>query len=262
MKINNIQIIWNREIAQDIWEMKLDAPQITALYKGPGQFINILAAENWDIILRRPMSISAVENDSLSFIYKKLGQVTKILSSKVKFEYLNVLGPLGNTFTNWDNPQIFPILVGGGTGLAPLLNMHYKCLSSGLKHVLVLGARNKAQHFLQHIPEKGIYLCTDDGSLGIKGTVMSALEQILKKHRNPHLFSCGPEPMLKAVQALALKNQIVCQLSVESYMACGTGLCQGCVVSKNNRDVSSSANNYSLVCIQGPVYGAQEVLFD
>ncbi|MEE8437618.1 MAG: dihydroorotate dehydrogenase electron transfer subunit, partial [Candidatus Neomarinimicrobiota bacterium] len=196
-------------------------------------------------------------------IYKKLGQVTNILCGRKKFDYLNVLGPLGNTFTNWDNPNNIPILVGGGTGLAPLLNMHKKCLALGLKHALVLGARNSAQHFLKHNPEEGIYLCTDDGSLGIKGTVMTPLEQILKKHRNPHLFSCGPEPMLKAVQALALKNRIVCQLSVESYMACGTGLCQGCAVTKNDRDGSSSSiRRYSLVCIKGPVYKAGEVLFD
>lgn len=259
MEINNVQIKSNGEIAQDIWEMKFEAPEIAAQYKGAGQFINILASDDWEHALRRPMSISAVHDDTLSFIYKILGPVTKILKSKKELDFLNIMGPLGNTFLNWDNLHNFPIMVGGGTGLAPLLNLHNNCLSKGINHALVLGARNEFQHFLDHDPQNGVYLCTDDGSLGFKGTVLPALENILKTHKNTHIFTCGPAGMLKAIQFLALKKHIACQLSVESYMACGTGLCQGCVIGKNS---PSSENNYSMVCINGPVYKAEEVLFD
>jgi len=259
MEINNVRIKSNEEIAQDIWEMKFEAPKIAALYKGAGQFINILASDDWEHALRRPMSISAVDADTLSFIYKISGPVTKLLKSKKELDSLNILGPLGNIFLDWDNLHNFPILVGGGTGLAPLLNLHNNCLTKGIKHALILGARNKFQHFLDHDPQNGVYLCTDDGSLGIKGTVMAALESVLKTHKNAHIFTCGPAAMLKAIQFLAIKKQIACQLSVESYMACGTGLCQGCAIGINS---SSSEKNYSLVCSNGPVYKAEEVLFD
>ena len=92
---------------------------------------------------------------------------------------------------------------------------------------------------------------------------MVPLDQIIKNHQNPYIFACGPEPMLKAIHKLSLKCEIPAQLSVESYMGCGVGLCQGCVINKNTNvhQKHSYHEKYSLVCLDGPVYEAKDINF-
>ena len=93
---------------------------------------------------------------------------------------------------------------------------------------------------------------------------MVPLEKIIKENQNPYLFACGPEPMLQAIHDIALKEKIPTQLSVESYMGCGIGLCQGCVISKNTNSIKEHSyhEQYSLVCLDGPVYEAKDINFD
>ena len=90
------------------------------------------------------------------------------------------------------------------------------------------------------------------------------IDRIIKEKKKPYIFACGPEPMLVAIRDYSLKNNIPTQLSVESYMGCGVGLCQGCVISKNRTDKKENSyhEQYSLVCIDGPVYEAKDIRFD
>ena len=93
---------------------------------------------------------------------------------------------------------------------------------------------------------------------------MSPLNRIVTKTENPYIFACGPEPMLASIQIYALENDIPAQLSVESYMGCGVGLCQGCVISRNTENTLTHSyhEKYSLVCLDGPVYEVKDILFD
>ena len=174
---------------------------------------------------------------------------------------LDILGPLGNTF-RWKDNTFTAVLVGGGVGLAPILNMYGESTAAGQDVVLVLGARTSVEHFIDHEPQNNVFLATDDGTVGIEGTVIPAIVKSLENTSKPEIFACGPEPMLKAVQDFAATHQIPAQISVESYMGCGVGICQGCVVKRVNGNVAENSyhEKYSLVCIDGPVYQSKDVI--
>ena len=260
MKIELASILENELIARNIWKMKMTAPGVAEQYKGAGQFIQILVDSSWANPLRRPMSISAVEDGKIEIIYKVFGEMTQLLSEKDAGENLDILGPLGNTFKLHDDGST-PILVGGGVGVAPILNMYGEINLSEKDGFLIIGARTGAEHFMEHEPHNNVLLTTDDGSIGILGTVIPAIEKSLEKATNPAIFACGPEQMLKAVQEFAAVHAMRAQLSVESYMGCGIGICQGCVVERVNGSSTEHSyhEKYSLVCIDGPVYQTEEV---
>lgn len=254
----------NGSIAELLWRMEIHAPRIAANYRGSGQFLNILGSRHWEHPLRRPMSIAGVTGTRIQIIYKQVGPITSLLTSKKPDTEIDLLGPIGNQFTGWNIEDIHPVLIGGGTGVAPILNLHYECQQAGVKHSTIFGARTKTGHFLQHAPKKEIYLTTDDGSLGISGTVMAALSPLVQNLNQPAIYACGPQPMLKVIQSFVLSRKIPAQFAVESYMACGLGLCQGCVIKLNKPLTSrhSYHEKYSLTCVNGPVYRAEEICFD
>lgn len=258
MVIEHASIVNNEQIAHGIWRMSMEAPRVADAYAGPGQFINLLADENWDHLVRRPMSIANVKEDKVDIIYKVFGNVTDNFTRKHSGDSMNILGPLGNIFTDFNSEFVKPILIGGGVGLAPILNLYDSCN----KATMIIGARKANEHFIEHNPKKYIYLTTEDGSSGMKGNVLSALNN-MELNENTILYACGPEPMLMAVKNFAIKNNIRAQLSVESYMGCGIGLCQGCVIKRHNGHVDKHSyhEKYSLVCLDGPVYESNEVHF-
>ena len=263
MIVETCTVLKNKQRAENIWQMELSAPGIAAQYKGAGQFINILANRDWSHPLRRPMSIAAVKGSTVTIIYRVFGAVTKILATKIKQDIIDVLGPLGNTFSGWESADP-PVLVGGGVGLAPILNLYHECLAKSVKPVLIIGAKTAAEHFLKHDPGNQVFLTTDDGTLGNPGTVIPTMNEIADSLTAPVIYTCGPVPMMKAVQEFANRKGIPAQLAVESYMGCGIGLCQGCVIKrkKSTRNRHSYQEQYSLVCKEGPIYSANEVIID
>ena len=261
LRIEIATVLENKLVASNIWKMKMSLPRIAEQYKGAGQFIQILVQSSWDSPLRRPMSIAAVDGDQIAIIYKVFGVMTQLLTELKPGAALDVLGPLGNTFTR-GNDECTSVLVGGGVGLAPIFNLYEEGMRSGHESVLVIGARTSEEHFIDHDPKNNVFLATDDGTIGIPGTVIPAIEKSLENVNKPAIFACGPEPMLKAVQDFAATHQIPTQISVESYMGCGVGICQGCVVEKCNGTISEHSyhEKYSLVCIDGPVYQSKDVI--
>lgn len=254
MVISKAKIIENTQLAQDIWRMVFESQEIAKEYQGPGQFVSILANNNWEHPIRRPMSIADVTEDKITIIYKIFGLVTKVLRGLVTESNIDVLGPLGNTFKIIDE-KYTPVLVGGGIGLSPILNLSNYFNKKPTDHFTIIGAKNKNEHFLEHNLNAKLYLSTDDGSVGIKGTAIDTLNSILKNIENPFIYACGPEPMLSALKTYLSPKNIPGQFSVESYMACGFGFCQGCAIPTNDE------HSYSLVCKDGPVYGYNEVKF-
>ena len=255
MIIEKAKIVNNNKIAENIWKMVFKSATIADDFLGAGQFVSILVNDSWEHPIRRPMSIAEVDGNNISIIYKVVGSVTRDLATIKSNNYINVLGPLGNTFTV-DYDKYTPILIGGGVGLAPILNLS-KCLDQkGINATTIIGAKSLNEHFINHNPNNNMFLSTDDGSVGIKGTVLDALDTILNDIENPKIFACGPEIMLLSLQKMLSKIHIPAQFSVESYMACGVGLCQGCAISTKKH------NEYYLVCKDGPVFEASEVKFD
>lgn len=252
-------IIENNKLAHNIWTMSMSAPKITNQYLGAGQFILLQTSQSLEHPLRRPMSIAGVNGDELSIIYKTVGSVTNYMTGQKPGETMNVIGPVGNVFSEWEG--VTPILIGGGIGLAPILNFR-KQLS---KSITIIGARTANEHFFDHSPKNGIYITTDDGTQGINGTVIDALNHIIDSIERPKIFACGPTPMFKALQSFSVLNNVPAQFSVESYMACGIGICQGCVIrksTKENQKDPSYHKHFDLVCKNGPVFQAEDISFD
>jgi len=255
MIINKSEIIENNQIAEGIWQMVFKSVEIANRYLGAGQFVSVLTNDNWEHPIRRPMSIAGVKNDEISIIYKVFGYVTQLLADLESNDYIDVLGPIGNTF-NVEYETFYPILIGGGIGLSPILNLSKYLKQNDIEATTIIGAKTANEHFLQHNPNKNIFLCTDNGAKGIKGTVIDALTIVLGDIDNPKIFACGPEPMLHSIQKMLEEKSIPAQFSVESYMACGVSICQGCAINKKQND------GYYLVCKDGPVFEANEVRFD
>ncbi len=255
MIIDKAKIIRNIEIAEGIWQMDFYSTEIANDYIGAGQFVSILANSSWEHPIRRPMSIAGVSGEEIAIIYKIFGSVTTDLTMLKPNGYLDVLGPIGNIFT-LNNNQYHPILIGGGIGLSPIFNLANYLDEQGNAKTVIIGARTSSEHFIKHDPAKNIFLATDDGSIGITGTVIDALNDIINKIDNPKIFTCGPEPMLSALQKYLIELDIPGQFSVESYMACGVGFCQGCVIENRQNQ------KYHLVCKDGPVFEVNEVKFD
>ena len=113
--------------------------------------------------------------------------------------------------------------------------------------MLIMGARNNREHFLDHEPDKNIFISTDDGSLGIAGNVIDAIKFIFASKKiveNTKIFSCGPPRMMESVRLYAIENKIPCDLALETIMACGIGICQGCAIEKHAPD--SNIHSYEI----------------
>ena len=185
------KVISNGEISEGIYQTVMHAPKIS-VHSRPGQFVNILPSTNWTQIMRRPMSIASQEGGTISIIYKAIGEGTHIMANWVKDTKVDIIGPLGNFWEGYESGRL--ILIGGGVGIAPILNLHNWLKKDQIEHILIMGARNEREHFLEHEPGDDIYMSTDDGSLGIHGNVIDAIKYIHIKEGLPvdgKIFSCG-----------------------------------------------------------------------
>ena len=210
-----------------------------------------------DPLLRRPFSICGVNGDVVLILYRVVGRGTAILSGKKTGDHLSVLGPLGNGFEPPGKTDR-PVLVAGGMGIAPLI---FLSLELARKDQCFLAGYGVSSEVVS-LDQLGIVglsptIATEDGSEGHHGRVTKLLESVLAtmKEKDAIIFTCGPQPMLKAVSQIALVQNIPCQVSLESNMACGLGACQGCAV----KNVPGAAKPYAHVCQNGPVFEAKSL---
>lgn len=248
--VSTAEITANEEVASQIFLLTVAAPLI-AHTAAPGQFCMIAAmphGQTTDPLLKRPLSIHRVQNDLVSFLYRKIGHGTTLLSQKKAGESLEIIGPLGHGF---DLTSANPVLVGGGMGMAPMLFAAEEMYARKKKAVVVLGARNAAElpkcilESFQRASHE-LHLMTEDGSLGEKGLVTAVFPRIIEQKQINSVLACGPWPMLKAVNVLAQESGVFCQVSLEAHMACGIGACLGCAV-------KAKKDGYLHVCKDGPV---------
>ncbi len=245
------EIVFNRKVAPGIFHLKLKVNKFPPSV--PGQFVMVKINEGISPILRRPFAIFDSGEDYIEIGYRVVGEGTEILSKKKEGEVVKILGPLGNGFRIKSGSAI---IVAGGIGIASL---YYLIKELGKKAIVLYGAKSKKEIvFLEIIKRTGakIILTTEDGSYPSKGPVTSLLKADLIRKRNS-IYACGPVAMLKRVAEFAEKYGIECQVSLEARMACGFGICLGCVVPVKN--AGSEERDYLRVCYDGPVFNSREI---
>ena len=250
------KIVSNKRFKDNYWHLEFESGLI-ARHALPGQFVNIKVNSGIEPLLRRPISIHRIKGLKVKLFYEVLGKGTQILSSRKPGELLDVIGPLGNGFDLQaaSGKRQAAILVAGGMGVAPLVFLAERIKLK--KPLVLIGAKTKKQILcLQEFKALGcaVKIATDDGSAGFKGRVTELLGQVLRQAQGARqlaIYACGPGAMLKAVSRIACENNIDSRLSLEEHMACGIGVCSGCVV--------PTKSGYKRVCKDGPVFSGREL---
>ena len=219
----------------------------------PGQFVNVEIPKTKEVFLRRPFSVYEVDYrlNTISLLVKVLGRGSKVLTEIREGEILNLIYPLGRGFTlPLKTDKI--LLVGGGSGVAPVLFLSKICGISNENVDIILGVKTKSEHI--NVREYAVYgniqYSTDDGTLGTKGFVTQ--HPFFANLRNySRIYACGPLGMMKAVAIEAGKAGISCEVSLENLMACGFGVCLCCI--------EPTVNGNLCICTEGPVFNTNEL---
>lgn len=227
----------------------------------PGQFFMVRTERRWPCQLPRPFSLydRAPDGSWGSFLVKAVGEGTRAILDQQPGEGLVLTGPLGKPFpTDVQDP----ICVAGGVGLAPFLLLARRQRAAGRDLRVLFGGRNRAAlSGLEDLQATArVFASTDDGSFGFRGFVSALLDDLVARGEvkaGETVFCCGPDPMMHAVAAVCEKRGLRCFLSLETYMACGYGVCNGCTVEVQGPRFHGWP--YSRTCIEGPVYEACEL---
>lgn len=217
-----------------------------------GQFAEVQIKGSSSTYLRRPISIHNIdrENNQLWLLVRRAGEGTNLLASYAVGTVVNMVLPLGNTFTMPADKSRRPLLIGGGVGVAPLLYWGRVLAEQGIKPVFLLGARSEKDLLqLSEFEAVGdVYFSTEDGTAGEKGFVTqhSVLQQEFS-----YIYTCGPKPMMQAVAKLARSKGIACEVSLENMMACGVGACLCCV--------EDTTEGHVCVCKEGPIFNIERL---
>lgn len=254
MKVKEKCIVISQDcIAKDIYSLWLKTDKIAAQAR-PGQFVSVYCNDGGHL-LPRPISLCEInqEKGTLRLVYRVVGKGTEMFAALKAGDSVEVLGPLGNGFPMEEAEGKRVFLIGGGIGVPPMLETAKQLKG---EPVLVMGYRDEL--FLTDEMKKAgeLVIATEDGSAGTKGNVLDAIrENDLKADM---IFACGPKPMLRALKAYGLENNIPCYVSMEERMACGVGACLGCVCQSTEVDEHSQVKN-KRVCKDGPVFLSTEV---
>ena len=237
------EIISNRQIAENVYEMKLtgDFSAVT----NPGQFVELTVD---GCFLRRPISVCDLENGILTLVFKTVGRGTEAMSNMPTGKRVDMLAGLGNGYDLSKSGEK-PLLVGGGIGVPPLYLLCRRLTENGAKPVAVLGAGSASEVFYRDEFEKAgaeVYVTTADGSTGTRGFVTN----VMKTLSYTYFYACGPLPMYRAVESIAASDG---EYSFEQRMGCGFGACMGCTM--------ITKSGAKRVCTEGPVFPRGEVIW-
>lgn len=251
------QIVSQAEIAEHIFKLTLQGELVREMDE-PGQFVHLKVSNHAEPLLRRPISISDInkKENQFTMIYRAEGRGTSLLSERKPGEVVDVLGPLGKGFPiEAVSAGEVALLVGGGIGVPPLYELSKQLVKRGVKVIHVLGFQSEKVVFYEEDFTKlsETYVATVDGSYGTKGFVTNIIED--RKLKFDVLYSCGPTPMLKALEHNYQDKKVY--LSLEERMGCGIGACFACVCHTGD---DPTGHTYKKVCSDGPVFKAGEVL--
>lgn len=243
MKQGLFTIIENKKLTESVYQMTLsgDVSAITA----PGQFVNIQLG---GLYLRRPISVCNLGEGTLTIVYKVVGKGTQQMA-QMKTGTLDVLTGLGNGYDLTLAGQK-PVLLGGGVGVPPMYLLARRLIAQGKQVRVILGFNTKDEIFYEEEFKAlgaDVTVTTVDGSYGLKGFVTDSLKDM----DYTYFYTCGPEPMLKAVYRASKTSG---QMSFEKRMGCGFGACMGCSC--------KTITGYKRICKEGPVMRKEEILWE
>ena len=218
----------------------------------PGNFAEIKVPNSPDVFLRRPISVLDVDyaNNTIKFYIKAIGKGTKQLGDLDIGSEVNIVYPLGNAFSILARKKV--LIVGGGSGIAPFIILAAKLKDNNTDVTFLIGARTGNDVFLTSEFAKfgEVLITTEDGSMGEKGLVTQ--HSVFSTEFNfDHIYTCGPDPMMKAVALIANEKEIPCEVSLENMMACGIGACLCCV--------TPTIRGNECVCTEGPVFNSKDL---
>ncbi|MFV0366261.1 MAG: dihydroorotate dehydrogenase electron transfer subunit [Mangrovibacterium sp.] len=251
--IRELILVENTQLNHDNFRLVLESDRSLPSIKS-GQFVNVEVKKSTETFLRRPFSILDVdyEHNRITLLVKILGRASKVLTTYQVGEKISVVFPLGNGFS-LPKPMDKILLIGGGSGVAPMLNLAKNCGLTQEQVHLLLGARTSADHIdsSDYAQYGTIYQTSEDGSLGEKGYVTN--HSIFTQHLVSYdkIYTCGPDIMMRAIAAEAKAKNIFCEASLENMMACGFGVCLCCV--------EKTKKGNQCVCSEGPVFNVNEL---
>jgi dihydroorotate dehydrogenase electron transfer subunit len=250
-RIESLKVIDNKPLKKDFFIIELESSRKLPEMK-PGQFVQARIDGRQETFLRRPLSIHDVDfvRNTFRLLVQVVGKGTESFSKLNKGDSLNLIYPLGNSFT-LPAKGARTLLVGGGCGIAPLLYLGRYLKSQGIIPDILLGFRNRDRilEYNDYEAVGNVFLTTEDGSAGEKGFVTS--HSLLGKASYDKVFCCGPEMMMKAIAGWCRKNNTDCEVSLENLMGCGIGVCLCCVV--------DTVKGHLCTCTDGPVFNIKEL---
>ena len=252
-------ILSNEQVARGYFRLAFRWPK-DLIAPAPGQFVTIRSTACLDPLLRRPFAVSSFDlcQRIAAFVYERRGKATNIITAMAAGDSLDVLGPLGNQFPNVE-PGNIPILICGGIGFGPIYFLAISQMLEGIEQKVVIGARTadlipKVPYPKSNDGTSIFSFCTDDGSMGVKGTAIDCLSSFDESYiGRADLYACGPNAMLHACTKFAEQRKMQCWVSVEQVMGCGVGACMGCAV--------KTKTGFARVCTEGPVFDARDMVW-
>lgn len=256
--VESAAILSQEEIASGIYSLKIKTESI-AKSALAGQFVNLYCRDGARL-LPRPLSVCEADGESgvLRLVYRVVGMGTAEFSGYAAGESIRVAGPFGNGFPVDDIAGKRVMIIGGGIGIPPMVELSRVLREKSGKEKTVIVAGYRREMFLNgELSANGmLFVATEDGSAGTKGTVIDAIEG--NDLTADVICACGPLPMLKAVAALAKDWGVPAWISLEERMGCGIGACLSCVCETNEKNPHTNVNN-ARVCADGPVFAADRV---
>ncbi|MDP2337960.1 MAG: dihydroorotate dehydrogenase electron transfer subunit [Bacteroidota bacterium] len=251
--VTDFLLLENKQLNKDNFRLVLQSPQpVSDLF--PGQFINVEIKEASEIFLRRPFSILDVNYNqhTISLLVKILGRGSKKLTETIAGQTINAIFPLGKSFTLPDKSDRI-LLIGGGSGVAPMLFLAKICGLDPANVTVLIGARSVSDHIdVSAYQQFGqFFFATEDGSLGEKGYVTNHSVFSGELNQFSKIYTCGPDLMMKAIGRKAIEKNIFCEVSLENMMACGFGVCLCCV--------EDTKTGHKCVCTDGPVFNVNDL---
>ncbi len=272
----SVRICENEQIARDTFRLRVDCSEI-ARSIAPGQFVMVRLTNCSDPLIGRPLALYDViyspsaTAEQVDLVYLVKGKLTSRLAEYTSGQKLEIWGPLGNGFST--TPTETLVMVAGGIGYTPFLSLAKEAIGAATfgnqrrnryagRVIFCYGARTAA--YLAGIAQfeqtgVDVRLATDDGSQGRHGMVTSLLEGVLDEFpQNSRIVCCGPELMMEAVSHIALQADVPCEVSLETPMACGIGICFSCVARVREAD---SKWDYKRTCVDGPVFDSRQIVW-
>jgi len=247
-----LQIKSNKEVLPGIFLLTVEAPVLASCVR-PGQFCMISCDSGIRRLLRRPISVHGICEDSLEFLFTVVGEGTRWLSRRQQGDEISILGPLGNGFSILPSCHHL-LIVAGGMGIAPLKFLAVSAAKGGFQVKLLAGARTSSLLYIPRSAEFETRVTTEDGTAEEKGLVTDFMPDYLDWA--DQVFICGPLPMYKSIaeqfRSSYLKKQF--QVSLELRMGCGLGVCYSCTV--------KTRSGLKQVCKDGPVFDMQDILWE